>query len=341
MTSYRQRDLASLAGASNLSVRSPLERLLTMVEQNTPLKVNFEDVSGITLDIPELRLSPHFWMHTCAFCVLAQSRAIGSADCVKNKLAANRLAFGRGGVFSGQCHLGLTDIVKPLVVGGRALGVFYLGSVVLIGTEELGRRRIIRYCRRRRFSPDALLEQFDAIPRVTAEELARYEAQANLICELARYILKASEEPLEQFRAETGRSLVDERRRLPLVQQAMRMVGQLFSEPLEVRDLATRLRCHPDYLSRAFRLETGFTIRDYIARVRIDHARQLMANPLHTLSEVASACGFADHSHFSRAFKHYFGLRPSLYDSASDDLAISFAEILDRIPNPADDLRKK
>lgn len=58
----------------------------------------------------------------------------------------------------------------------------------------------------------------------------------------------------------------------------------------------------------------GIDLGDAIRRNRLDAAARLLENPAHahlTIASVAHRCGFADHSHFSRAFRLRFGTSPS------------------------------
>lgn len=80
----------------------------------------------------------------------------------------------------------------------------------------------------------------------------------------------------------------------------------------DVIDLATLAQaCGRDrwQLSRDFRAVLGASPYRYALLRRLDRARALMRTG-HTLADVASACGFADQSHFTRHFKKTFGMTP-------------------------------
>jgi transcriptional regulator GlxA family with amidase domain len=140
-----------------------------------------------------------------------------------------------------------------------------------------------------------------------------YRRQLDFIVEFAIYIIRANDAPVAQYKTEAGRHLVDFRHRVPLVMEVIRLVGKEFSGPVEVSKLAALVNCNPDYMNRIFRQQTGMTVHEYLARVRIDHALKLMRVKTFSLAEVASTCGFADQSHFSRTFKKYMGFPPSQY----------------------------
>ncbi len=97
------------------------------------------------------------------------------------------------------------------------------------------------------------------------------------------------------------------------------LVREQFSNPeLNVKTLAERLHCSPDYLSHLFHQETGEKLIPYIQRVRIEGAvLALETTPLY-VSEIAYASGFADPAYFARVFKKLKGETPQEYRARLD-----------------------
>lgn len=69
------------------------------------------------------------------------------------------------------------------------------------------------------------------------------------------------------------------------------------------------------HLIRAFRRETGLTPFAWLADRRVREARALLAGGA-SPGEAAAACGFADQSHLTRAFKARIGVTPGRYRAA-------------------------
>jgi AraC-like DNA-binding protein len=82
------------------------------------------------------------------------------------------------------------------------------------------------------------------------------------------------------------------------------------------RSLAATAGVHSESLARAFRRNYGISVREYARRGRVVRARDLLAEPGRTLSQVALAAGFADQSHLTREFSLCFGLSPRRYRAA-------------------------
>jgi YesN/AraC family two-component response regulator len=82
--------------------------------------------------------------------------------------------------------------------------------------------------------------------------------------------------------------------------------------------------CHMDsfQFSRAFRSAFGITFKEYLLRVRIKEACRLLEKPNIAVTEVAYLSGFNDPSYFSRVFKRFAGVSPSVYVSSSDHRAM-------------------
>jgi len=97
----------------------------------------------------------------------------------------------------------------------------------------------------------------------------------------------------------------------------LRRVHELLSEEtaddLSVTRLAEVAGIHPVYLTATFRRFFGVSISAYARQRRAERARHLLATSRLPLAEVALACGYADQSHFSRAFKSAFGITPAAY----------------------------
>lgn len=66
-------------------------------------------------------------------------------------------------------------------------------------------------------------------------------------------------------------------------------------------------------LERAFGRDYGLSPRQYLRRLRMQTACQLLVSTRSTLAQVADRCGFADQSHFNRDFKRMTGMTPRAY----------------------------
>lgn len=323
--------------ASQSGEVSLLAQLIRLVETQSPLHMNFEDLTGVTLDVPELALPPKNRFHLCEYCLLAKRTRRGHLGCNQNKNTTNRLASRRGTGFVGLCHLGMTDIVEPLVYQGRTLGVFYYGSVLRADTRPQAQARIRRYCERHKLPPGALLRQLSKMPEIASPVIEHARTQLWLVRDLALKLVEASSVPVERYRTLLNFGFTSNRRLLtPLTQAAMAYVHRRYRDNLEVLKIAEALKCQPAHLSRSFKKSAGYSLSDYIKRVRIDHAMRLLSSEQYSVGEIGFMVGFQDQSHFGKIFRSLLQMTPKEFreryqrgDIAgkADSEAITFSHI--------------
>jgi AraC family transcriptional regulator len=97
------------------------------------------------------------------------------------------------------------------------------------------------------------------------------------------------------------------------LQQAREVIHEQFLESVSLSSVAELVGVHAAHLARMFRRHYGCTLGDYVRRVRLDYAAQLLARPEETLSAIAVAAGFYDQSHFAHLFKLRFGVTPGVF----------------------------
>ena len=72
---------------------------------------------------------------------------------------------------------------------------------------------------------------------------------------------------------------------------------------------------HPAHLARRFRARFGESVGSYARNARLDWAAARLRSDA-PLARIACEAGFADQSHFTRAFGRRFGVAPGRYRTA-------------------------
>ncbi|QGQ98287.1 AraC family transcriptional regulator [Paenibacillus psychroresistens] len=98
----------------------------------------------------------------------------------------------------------------------------------------------------------------------------------------------------------------------PILNWITSYISFYFSEPITIQDMAKRAGISPSRFQVVFKQAFGISPHQYLLRVRIDHAKELMKS-FRSIQLVSEYCGFSDVHHFSNAFKKATGYSPAKY----------------------------
>ena len=84
-----------------------------------------------------------------------------------------------------------------------------------------------------------------------------------------------------------------------------------FDTKLDVEQICNVGYISVSSLQRAFKEYFGISPKQYIIKLRMNMAVELLMKNELSIAEIASACGFTDEKYFSRAFKNKYGYPPS------------------------------
>ncbi len=98
-----------------------------------------------------------------------------------------------------------------------------------------------------------------------------------------------------------------------LAEAAKLSLNRSVASPPSLGELSSGLGCSPFHLSRTFHAEVGLPLRRYHARLRAHAAAERLAAGEADLTGLALDLGYADHSHFTNAFRQAWGVPPSRF----------------------------
>jgi len=84
-----------------------------------------------------------------------------------------------------------------------------------------------------------------------------------------------------------------------------------YMEDLYLDHMAEVFNTTPKYFSNYFKKTFGVTFVDYLSKVRLSHARELLRNTTLSVAEVGERVGYLNASTFATTFKKYYGISPS------------------------------
>lgn len=101
---------------------------------------------------------------------------------------------------------------------------------------------------------------------------------------------------------------------------AIRYISQRYNEPIKNADLAKLCRLSVRAFERQFRTTYGVSPHDYIRGLRVRMSCRPLVYSKATLVEVATDCGFADQSHFTKEFRRVMNETPGAYRTRHQNL---------------------
>lgn len=95
------------------------------------------------------------------------------------------------------------------------------------------------------------------------------------------------------------------------VEETKKYIEENYRSKLTRDDMAKNACLNADYLSRIFHREMGMSISDYITKLRIDAAKDMLINTKCTITQIAELCGYYNFSYFTKIFKKAVGVSPA------------------------------
>ncbi len=100
---------------------------------------------------------------------------------------------------------------------------------------------------------------------------------------------------------------------------ALSYISQYLEDRLSPSDIASFLHISPSYLRRIFSQYCRYSIREYLIRVRLDHAANLLTHEDTPVTEISTIVGYPNYTTFSTLFKKYMGVSPREYRAQRDE----------------------
>jgi two-component system response regulator YesN len=97
------------------------------------------------------------------------------------------------------------------------------------------------------------------------------------------------------------------------IQKIKDTISQKYMENLTVARLSEEVYLSPNYISLIFKQETGVSVTEYITKVRMEAAKELLKAQDLKIMEIAEMVGFENSTYFSTVFKKYTGMYPQKY----------------------------
>ena len=99
----------------------------------------------------------------------------------------------------------------------------------------------------------------------------------------------------------------------PEIVQACHFVAANLDKKIGLEDMAAHLHLNPSYFSRMFKKETGETFTDFVIRMKMERARELLDTTEYSVGRICDMLGYDNQSYFIKTFKSVVGVTPMEY----------------------------
>lgn len=108
------------------------------------------------------------------------------------------------------------------------------------------------------------------------------------------------------------------------IQKSIRYILNNLHDPIEVEELARNAGVTTAYFGTLFKKYTGSSVKEYINKMKISNAENILLSGEFSVKDAAYKCGFEDIFYFSKLFKRIKGYPPSkiLLDKKMTELAV-------------------
>ena len=232
------------------------------------------------------------------FCAFVSQSSRSCAACLD---VQHQVAVGEGPKTL-TCFAGLTDSAVPVHLGTKTIGYLQTGQILMRAPNKAQFQRIARQLLEWGATVDVeqLEEAYFQTHVLTA---AQYQAMVKLLEIFAQHLSALSNQiALQEANAEP-----------PIIHRAKEFIEAHKSDPISLSEVARALNVSTFYFCKLFKKATGINFTEYLSRVRIEKAKNLLLNPNLRVSEIAYEVGFQSLTHFNRVFLRIVGRSPTAY----------------------------
>lgn len=106
------------------------------------------------------------------------------------------------------------------------------------------------------------------------------------------------------------------------VKKAIEYMQSYYNCNASIDDISRLVYLSSNYFIRIFKEQTGQTPHEYLIKIRIEKAKEMLKKDEYSIEAIAGLCGFVNAGHFSTLFKKAEGISPSDYRKHSQSMSI-------------------
>lgn len=107
---------------------------------------------------------------------------------------------------------------------------------------------------------------------------------------------------------------------LGAVEEAKAYIRNNYSKDISLDEVSQAVNISPYYFSKIFKEDVGEGFVEYLTKIRMDKAKELLTTTEYSMKEICSMVGYADPNYFSRSFKKNVGVTPTEYKCGNPEV---------------------
>jgi AraC-like DNA-binding protein/ligand-binding sensor protein len=286
---------------------SYLEQLIELICRDKKYFICIYDLSDMLKNEALFGLPFIRRFHKADFCGEIKKSTKGAQYCIKCRQHSFLKASKTDCTYIGRCYLGITEIVKPVHIGGRLSAVIYLGNIIHASEYADTLNRIRKHNQKMGINEEILSNALNTIGIVNSDEINECVELVNMLYKSLMFAYTSSllsdKKPSPSIYKKTSF----------LTQCIKDYVEEYYATGISVEQLARLYFVNSNYLRNLFKKQTGMNFTDYFNKIRIEKASEMIKNSEKRIIDISMEVGFNNVTYFNRLFKQYKGLSPNKY----------------------------
>ena len=263
----------------------------------------FTEATGLPValrPVESWQLPHHGKRNEGPYCALMSEKSRGCAMCLQMQGKLAQAATHEPCTMT--CPSGLCDTAVPVRLGDRLVGFLQTGQVFRRKPTEAQFDRTAKLIEEWGVQIDKMrMKEAYFATRVVPPK--QHDSVVKLLSIFAQHLSILSNQVIVQH----------ENAEPPVITRAKEFINEHQTEDLRLGQVAKAVHTSTFYFCKMFKKVTGINFTDYLSRVRIEKAKNLLLNPNLRVSEIAFEVGFQSLTHFNRVFKKLLGQSPTEY----------------------------
>ena len=107
-------------------------------------------------------------------------------------------------------------------------------------------------------------------------------------------------------------------KKLKTILKYNKYIAENYTKDVTLEKIANEVNISTSYLSHLLHSGLGTTFTEYISKLRVDKAKDLLVNTELSIADIAEKVGIPDANYFARIFKKYVGISPNRFRSMNE-----------------------